>query len=102
MAPAPLFVGDFGLALRITVADAAGDSIDISSSTAREFEIEDPQRNTTTVVAVFITDGTDGRLQYVLQAGDLDEKGEWKVRAKITEGATKMFRTEKYEFPVKP
>ena len=98
----PFFVGDFGLSIRITVADSKGEALPINLATAKEFEIEDPSRNITVVAAAFITDGTDGRLEYILVNGDLDEKGRWKVRAKITEGVAKLFRTEKLEFLVNP
>lgn len=34
----------------------------------------------------FTTDGTDGKLYYVTQAGDLMEKGTWKVCARVVTG----------------
>ena len=96
----PFFVGDFGLTINLTVADSKGKGIDISAATATEYEIEDPKRNIATVTASFVNTGADGKLTYLLQSGDLDEGGVWKVRVKITEGGTKCYRTEKLEFPV--
>ena len=96
----PFHVGDFGLAINLTVADAKGVFIDISAASATEYEIEDPQRNISTVTASFVNAGADGKLTYVLVSGDLDEPGVWKVRVKITEGVSKCYRTEKLEFPV--
>jgi hypothetical protein len=96
------FVGDFGLAINIRVVDSAGNGVPLNGATATEYELEDPDRNVSTVTASFVTDGTDGRLTYVLQSGDLNEVGVWKVRAKITEGASKQFHTERFEFPVEP
>ena len=101
MTQPPFFVGDFGLAINLTVADSKGVFIDISAATA-EYEIEDPKRNISTVTASFVTDGSNGKLTYVLVSGDLDEPGRWKVRVKITEGVSKCYRTEKLEFPVNP
>ena len=102
MAQNPFFVGDFGLAINLTVADAKGIFIDISAASDTDYEIEDPNRNISTVAASFVTDGSDGKLTYVLADGDLNESGRWKVRVKITETPTKCYRTEKLEFPVNP
>ncbi len=92
-------VDDFGLTITLTVVDASCDFVDVSAFTI-QFEIEDPRRNVNTVAASFVTDGTDGRVTYTLATGDLDETGVWFVRARMIQGITSVFRTEKVKFTV--
>ncbi len=96
-----LFLNDFGVDILLTVTDSNCNPVDISTSTAREFELQKPDGSITTVTALFVTNGTDGKLRYTVASGVLNVVGTWSVRAKITEGATKLFRTEKISFAVK-
>lgn len=96
-----LFLNDFGVDITLTVTDSACNPVNISTSTAREFELQKPDGTVVTVTAVFVTDGTDGKLRYSVASGVLDVIGTWNVRAKITEGMSKLFRTDKVEFEVR-
>lgn len=96
-------VADEGLAIKLRVRDQNKDALDLSSGvSSMEFILESPQRVQTTVDPItFVTDGSDGRIQYVLESGDLSEPGRWKVFAHIVQGS-KDFRTTKAEFVVEP
>ena len=95
-------VNDTGLGLTITVVDDALQAINISAATSTFFQFEKPNSNAILQkVAIFVTDGTDGRLRYVLESGFLNTVGQWQVRARVVE-ASKDFRTEKLKITVDP
>ena len=71
-------VGDIGTKIISTIKDQDGIAIDISSATTKEFTFEKPDGSTTNKAGSFTTDGTDGKLQYVFQSGDLNLQGNWK------------------------
>jgi hypothetical protein len=77
-------VGDVGVPFRATIIDPETcDPLDISSATLTEFHVRKPDATTDTWVASFLTDGTDGRIEYVTIAGDLDTAGTWLIEARI-------------------
>jgi hypothetical protein len=67
----------------MTLVDSDGAAIDLSSTTQKQLVFKKPSGTTLTKTAVFYTDGTDGKIQYTSQAGDLSELGEWKWQADI-------------------
>ena len=77
-----VFVGDIGTAFRGTFKED-GNALDISSVTTREIIFEKPNGIKVTKTAVFFTDGTDGILQYVSIANDIDVAGDWRLQAYI-------------------
>lgn len=82
MAANEIHIGDIGTILRVTVKD--GDTaVNISSATSKIIILEDPDGNNSEKTAIFTTDGTDGKIQYTTIAGDLDERGNWSIQAKI-------------------
>ena len=50
-------------------------------------------------MAVFKTDGTDGKVQYTTVDGDLNEVGTWRIQA-IINFATSSFRSNVKTFKV--
>jgi len=96
-----LFLNDFGVDITLTVIDQDCAPVSLVSSTARQFELMKPDGTIVTKTAVFVTDGSDGKLKYTVESGVLDALGTWSVRAKITEGLTKLYRTEQIQFVVK-
>lgn len=95
----PLYVGTIGAVLRLTVLED-GEAKDVSTATSLEFEIRKPDGTTDTVTASFESDGTDGRLIYVFEDGDLDVAGDYFARVFFTLGGF-TGRTTEYAFPVK-
>lgn len=73
---------DFGFVITITFTSrSTGLALDISGATTRRIDV----RNTRTGAvnqnaATFVTDGTDGQLQYTTTAADFDAAGLWEVQ----------------------
>lgn len=76
-------LNDVGTIFRMTLVDSDGAAIDLSSTTQKQLIFKKPSGATLTKTAVFYTDGTDGKIQYTSQAGDLNELGEWQWQAYI-------------------
>jgi hypothetical protein len=86
-------VGGVGIPLRATIIDPATCApLDISSATTLEFWTRKPDATVATWTASFVTDGTDGRIEYITQSGDLDTAGTWILEARIA-GGGQDFRT---------
>ena len=76
---------DVGAKLRVTVRDQDGDLVDLSSASPKSLLLLKPDGETyVEKSASFHTDGTDGKIHYVTQTGDLDEEGIWRIQAKFT------------------
>lgn len=82
MAVNEIHLGDIGTVFEITVMDGSV-VVDISTATTTEFVFEKPSNATVTQTAVFVTDGTDGELEYTTVADDLDEVGSWRLQVYI-------------------
>ena len=80
-----IHVGDVGTAIILTVNDSStGAVVDISSATTLEIVLRKPNGTSITRTAEFVTDGADGKLQYVTIAGDIDRAGEWSAQGYIS------------------
>jgi hypothetical protein len=78
---------DIGTLIQIQVVDCDGTAVDISGATAKQMVLKKPNGESLTVNVDFVTTGVDGLVKYVIQSGDLDQVGSWKVQAIITVGA---------------
>jgi hypothetical protein len=76
-------VGDIGTDFRITIQDCDGDIIDISSATSKTIIFKKPNGSLLTKDADFVTDGTDGLINYIVSSGDIDAAGSWKIQSQI-------------------
>jgi len=73
--------GDIGTPLRVTLKSSQTDvAIDISDATTLQIILQKPDGTILTKDASFVTDGTDGQLQYVIQNGDLNMVGDWQLQ----------------------
>lgn len=94
--------GDVGTLIRLIVTDHKGAVVDVSSATTKQILLQRPNGSVEAKAAVFSTDGSDGAVQYVTQAGDLDQVGDgWRAQARLA-SATQDFKTQWVEFEVKP
>ena len=82
-----IHVNDIGTQFIITIKDG-GSAVDISSSTDQKVYIKKPNTTTLEKDASFLTDGTDGKIEYIAVAGDLDSPGNYKIQAKIEMGGS--------------
>lgn len=77
-----IHLNDVGTILEITLYDN-GSVVDISSATTKQFLFRKPDEVVLTKTAVFTTNGTDGKLRYTTQSGDIDTEGYWEFQAYI-------------------
>ena len=77
--------GDVGTSLELEVVEQ-GLVLDISAATNLKMRFQKPSGATVDQAASFVTDGSDGLIRYVTQAGDLDESGWWYRQALFTLG----------------
>ncbi len=96
-------VGNTGTLIIATVSKITSGvevSVDVSSTTEVQIEIQKPSgERLSPFVAAFVTDGTDGRIQYTDVAGIFDVAGRWKVRGIAITGSIK-FQGSWFGFPV--
>ncbi len=75
-----IHVGDTML-FRSTIVNSYDDStVDISGASTRNFIFQDPNGATLTVQGSFLTDGTDGIIQYKALPTDLNQPGLWRYQ----------------------
>ena len=94
-------LNDIGTIFRLTIKDQDGAVVDVSSATGagqKEILFEGPGK-LMTKTAVFLTDGTDGVIQYVNVSGDHSVVGQWKMQGHVilTSG---QWSTAAVAFPV--
>ena len=59
-------------------------TLDISAATTKALLFQKPDGTVVTQTAAFTTDGSDGKIQYITVADDLDQSGNWKLQARVT------------------
>jgi len=74
-----LQVGDFGWGIRLTFMDCVAVR-DISAATIKEVILGKPDGTKLTKPATFVTNGTDGKIQYVVETGVIDQSNYWEVQ----------------------
>lgn len=68
--------------------------VDVTSSTVRQYEILKPGATSTTQkAAVIVTPGTNGQIEYIVEAAFLDTAGTWKYEAHVEVGSDKFTST---------
>ncbi len=75
-------LNDEGTILRITLMRGKT-PVDISTSTIRTIRFFRPDSGKIEKSVVLTTDGTDGKLEYVVEAGFLVELGTWKLQGYV-------------------
>jgi len=95
--------GDYGQVIVLTIIDTDTEAAaDVSAyATTIQVQLSDPALNVATETATFVTDGSDGLVQYTLADGDIDEAGEWRIRARVT-SASAVLSSVWESFKVKP
>jgi len=75
-----IHVGDVGTVIVATMMDGQA-IVDVSGSTTKNLTFKKPDGLMVTKPALFSTDGTDGQIQYVSEAGFFDQSGKWRLQA---------------------
>jgi hypothetical protein len=96
-------VATIGAIIAIEVVDANGVPISIAGATQLRILLGKPNGTVVTKAGVYKTDGTDGIVQYVTVAGDLDQCGWWSAQANIQfSGGTLDYWSVTVNFKVLP
>jgi hypothetical protein len=94
-----IHVGDVGTILRVIVEDD-GAVINVSGTDSRTIYLKKPDGTKLTKTAVFTTDGSDGKIQYVTISGDLDTEGWWKIQGLVHWASGNQWYTDWQPFEV--
>jgi hypothetical protein len=93
-----IWVGDVGTIFRAIVTD--GDAIvDLQAVLTKQICFKKPDGTIEKHDATFTTDGSDGKIQYAVVSGDLDDAGRWEFWAEVTYAGGQR-RTSYEEFTV--
>lgn len=76
-----------GIAIELLIDSGAS----IETATDLKMIFKTPRETNIEKTAVFTTDGTDGLIQYVITASDLNDEGVWRVRGNYNLGAEEKF-----------
>lgn len=95
-----LHIGDAGTALTVQVLDS-GSVMDISGATLLEIRLRKSDGTVIVKPAVFSTDGTDGKMEYVTTDDDLTTSGLYQIQGYIEIGESN-WSTEINKFRVYP
>jgi len=78
---------NIGTVFRLTFKDCAAAVIDISTATTKNIIFKSPSGTSATKAGAFVTDGTDGMLDYTTEADFLTEAGTWSVQGHVVIGS---------------
>ncbi len=98
MAANEIHKGDIGTQFTVTVQDGTT-VVDISTASTKQLIFKKPGGTILTKSTSFVTDGTDGKMQYVSVDGDLSDDGVWKMQGKVVIGGN-TFSTDITSFKV--
>lgn len=77
-----IHVGDIGTVFEVTIKDGSS-VVDISSATALQIIFKKPDDSSLTKIAIFSSDGTDGKMKYTSVANDLNISGSWRLQGRV-------------------
>lgn len=81
-----IHLNDVGTRFVVTILDE-GSIVDISGATTKDIIFLKPDGTTLTKAANFVTDGTDGKIDYFTIAGDLSIIGVWSIQSQVVLGS---------------
>ena len=95
-----IHIGDVGTRFLFTIQDCdSAEPVDVSASSSIEIVYKKANGSTLVAAGAFLTDGTDGKVYYDTEAGDIDSVGYWKVQGKVT-FPTGLFYSDIHKFQV--
>lgn len=94
-----VFLNDEGTRIELEIQED-GVVVDISTASVTKIKLKKPDGTILTKDAAFVTDGSDGLIQYFIEQGVLDTVGLWTARGYVEIGSWKGHSTV-YNFNVK-
>jgi hypothetical protein len=61
---------------------------DISSASVKQLWFKKPNGTLLTKDATYVTDGTDGKIYYTSESGDLNDDGTWELQGYVVQGSS--------------
>ncbi len=95
-----IHVGDIGTKLRATLYED-DEVVDLQSATVKQYIIKKPGNVQIVVDCSFVTDGTDGKIEYTSTSETFDSPGYYKLQGYI-EIAGNKWHTDTTTFRVHP
>lgn len=92
-------LSDYGSTFEITLTED-GVAVDVSAATTKQIKFKKPNGLTVTKTALFTTDGTDGKIDYVIETGVIDQVGPWEIQGLVSDGATFQYSSVPDTFTV--
>ncbi len=89
------------VALQVQVVDQDGNPVDLSSALLLTLWLLAPGGAAVPVTAALVSNGRDGKLQYITNSGDLPQAGLWGVQAALNYGGN-LLTTRWAYFAVEP
>lgn len=100
MATPEIRVDDIGTTFRVTIKNkSTGEIQDISDATTLDFIFTKANKEIVTKDGTLVTDGSDGKVEYVTLEGDLDVAGTWRLQVYLVLPSGE-WRTNKHSFRV--
>lgn len=100
--PPGLRVANVGSRLALTINDAEGEPLDLSTTTARVLRVQKPDGTSYDRTALLATDGSDGAIYYTTAAGDLPAPGYYWLQALLTFADGRTLNTNRARVRVWP
>jgi hypothetical protein len=95
-----LHVGDVGVRIKFQVKDSNDAVVDLSIATTKQVKFKKPDGTYVTKSLSNVSDGTDGLVQYITEAGVIDLDGKWKAQCYFVLSSGFIGHTTKAEFSV--
>jgi hypothetical protein len=81
-------IGDVGTAIILEILED-GAPLEIPADAVKKIWVRKPGGLAAEWDATLVTDGTDGKIQYITEADDLDTVGAWRVQGHVEFGGGK-------------
>jgi hypothetical protein len=94
------YLQDSGFYVELDILDENGNTFPIADATTKKICFVKPNDSENYVDADFVTNGSDGKIRYLIPAGFLDTVGRWKVFAKVISNTYNRYSSKSW-FEVK-
>lgn len=86
-----LHVGKFGVVVTLTLQDIdSKEAADISGYTTLIVNLQPPDGGRKEKVATFVGDGTDGKIRFTIESGDIDKAGRWRLQVAVSNAHARL------------
>lgn len=92
-------MNDIGTQFIAQVVDQDNNIVDISTASQLQMIFKKPSGIKVAQSGVLYTNGTDGKMEYITQANDLNEHGLWKLQGYVVNPSGAWY-SDQFTFPV--